>query len=111
MITVIEFLKNFTFCNKILGQANKIDCFSGIFPRKTHAGCVFFCFVFTMRKLFSRVESILVMLEAFLSCGKLFSHAGNFLVMLDEFYLCGLTYSALENAGVHHENLWSCVIM
>ena len=48
--------------------------------------------------------------EAFYSCLKLFSHAGSFLVMLDEFYLCGLTYSALENARVHHENLWSRVI-
>ena len=25
-----------------LGQENKIDCFSGIFLRKTHAGCGFF---------------------------------------------------------------------
>ena len=24
------------------GQANKINCFSGIFFRKTHAGCGFF---------------------------------------------------------------------
>ena len=27
-----------------LGQANKINCFSGIFLRKTHAGCGFFFF-------------------------------------------------------------------
>ena len=27
-----------------LGQANKINCFSGIFFRKTHAGCGFFFF-------------------------------------------------------------------
>ena len=28
----------------LLGQANKINCFSGIFLRKTHAGCGFFFF-------------------------------------------------------------------
>ena len=37
LLTIIHFL--WTSC--FLGRENKIDCFSGIFLRKTHAGCGF----------------------------------------------------------------------
>ena len=38
---------------EVLGQANKINCFSGIFLRKTHAGCGFFFFLQTTTQLVS----------------------------------------------------------
>ena len=77
-----------------LGQANKIDCFSGIFLRKTHAGCVvvFFC---CKPQPQTKNHKHPIVGNKIDPGGKLFSHAGS---LLDEFYLCGLTYSALENA-------------
>ena len=117
----IKFSPHSTELKSLLGHENKIDCFSGIFLRKTHAGCGFF-FVANHNHNYLATKNhkhpiqnhmnVLSWYEPWYCgtvrnkidpCGKLFSHAGSFLVMRDEFYLCGLTLFSTGNAHVHRK--------